>query len=61
VTAGSSRAFLGWISTITWNYTTVLNIAFLLLAAFLVLVVRFVRTNSLSMLKMMHGEPDRLA
>src|SRR5881275_2392327 len=37
--------------TVTWNYTTYLNIIFLALA--LVLVVRFVRTGGLPMLKMM--------
>ncbi|MGH2595581.1 MAG: permease [Actinomycetota bacterium] len=40
---------------VSWNYTTYLNIAFLILAA--VLVVRFVRTNGLSMLRMMGGSP----
>jgi uncharacterized protein len=35
-----------------WNYTTVLNILFLVLAA--VLVIRFVRTGGISMLKMMN-------
>ena len=39
-----------------WNYTTWLNIAFLLLAA--VLVVRFVRTGGLPMLRMMNGPAD---
>ena len=41
---------------ITWNYTTWLNIAFLVLAA--ALVVRFVRTGGMSMLAMMGGNPD---
>jgi uncharacterized membrane protein YraQ (UPF0718 family) len=41
---------------ISWNYTTFLNIAFLLLAA--VLIYRFVRTGGLPMLKMMGGNPD---
>jgi uncharacterized protein len=40
---------------VTWNYTTWLNIAFLVLAA--VLVVRFVRTGGLPMLRMMGGSP----
>ena len=39
-------------ASITWNYTTVLNIAFLALAA--LLVWRFVSTNGLPMLKMMN-------
>jgi uncharacterized membrane protein YraQ (UPF0718 family) len=41
---------------ITWNYTTWLNIAFLVIAA--VLLVRFFRTGGRSMLKMMGGAPD---
>ncbi|MFE9311942.1 permease [Streptomyces sp. NPDC006706] len=40
---------------IRWNYTTWLNIAFLLLAA--LLLVRFWRTGGLSMLRMMGGSP----
>ncbi len=38
-----------------WNYTTVLNIIFLIVAA--VLVIRFIRTGGLPMLKMM-GTPE---
>ena len=41
---------------ISWNYTTWLNIAFLLLAA--VLVLRFVRTGGVGMLRMMGGSPE---
>ena len=41
---------------ITWNYTTVLNIIFLLLAA--ALLVRFYRSGGGSMLKEMGGSPD---
>ena len=41
---------------ISWNYTTVLNMAFLLLAA--LLVVRFLRTGGRAMLRMMGGGPD---
>jgi uncharacterized protein len=41
---------------ITWNYTTWLNIAFLILTA--VLLVRFVRTGGIPMLRMMGGSPD---
>jgi hypothetical protein len=37
---------------VTWNYTTVLNIIFIIFAA--VLVWRFVRTGGLSMLRMMN-------
>ncbi|MGW1162501.1 permease [Streptomyces sp. NPDC002513] len=42
---------------VSWNYTTWLNIAFLLLAA--ALLVRFLRTGGLAMLRMMGGAPDR--
>jgi uncharacterized membrane protein YraQ (UPF0718 family) len=41
---------------ISWNYTTWLDLAFLVLAA--VLVVRFTRTGGLPMLRMMNGPPD---
>jgi uncharacterized protein len=41
---------------ITWNYTTWLNIVFLVLAA--ALVVRFVRSGGIPMLAMMGGGPD---
>jgi uncharacterized protein len=41
---------------ISWNYTTWLNIAFLILAA--ALVTRFLRTGGRSMLAMMAGSPD---
>jgi uncharacterized membrane protein YraQ (UPF0718 family) len=41
---------------VTWDYTTWLNITFLLLAA--VLVVRFLRTGGPAMLPMMGGAPD---
>ena len=44
---------------ISWNYTTYLNIAFLLLAA--VLIVRFMRTGGPAMMKMMGGDPDDMA
>ncbi|MFC0842580.1 permease [Streptomyces noboritoensis] len=40
---------------VTWNYTTWLNIAFLILAT--VLLVRFFRTGGREMLKMMGGAP----
>jgi uncharacterized membrane protein YraQ (UPF0718 family) len=40
---------------ITWNYTTILNIIFLILAA--ALLVRFFRSGGGSMLKMMGGSP----
>lgn len=40
-------------AAIQWNYTTVLNIIFLVLTA--LLVIRFLRTGGLEMLKMMDG------
>ena len=42
-------------AAVTWNYTTYLNIIFLVLAA--VMMVRFFRTGGLQMLKMMGGSP----
>jgi uncharacterized protein len=41
---------------VQWNYTTILNIIFLLLAA--ALLVRFFRSGGGPMLKMMGGRPD---
>jgi hypothetical protein len=41
---------------ISWDYTTWLNIAFLVMAA--VLVARFVTTDGIPMLRMMGGSPD---
>jgi uncharacterized protein len=41
---------------ISWNYTTWLNIVFLVIAA--VLVVRFITTGGIPMLRMMGGSPD---
>ncbi len=41
---------------VQWNYTTVLNIIFLLAAA--ALCYRFVRTGGIPMLKMMGGPPE---
>ncbi|MEV0262343.1 permease [Streptomyces sp. NPDC050617] len=41
---------------VSWNYTTWLNIAFLLLAA--ALVIRFLRTGGRAMLGMMGGAPE---
>ena len=43
-------------SSVSWNYTTWLNIVFLVLAA--ALVWRFVRTGGVPMLRMMGGSPD---
>ena len=44
-------------ASVQWNYTTVLNIVFLLLAG--ALLYRFVRTGGMVMLKMMGGSPDQ--
>jgi uncharacterized membrane protein YraQ (UPF0718 family) len=44
-------------TAVVWNYTTFLNIVFLLLAA--ALLVRFFRSGGAPMLKMMGGSPDR--
>ena len=41
---------------VAWDYTTWLNIGFGLLAA--ALIVRFLRTGGLRMLRMMNGDPD---
>jgi uncharacterized protein len=41
---------------VSWDYTTFLNIAFLILAA--TLVIRFFRTGGVMMLKMMGGDPE---
>jgi uncharacterized membrane protein YraQ (UPF0718 family) len=42
---------------VSWDYTTWLNIVFLILAA--VLIVRFARTGGAMMLKMMGGPPEQ--
>ena len=44
---------------VSWNYTTWLNIAFLLLAA--AILVRFFTSGGLPMLRMMGGDPDEAA
>jgi len=41
---------------VQWNYTTVLNIIFLVLAV--VLIIQFIRTGGISMLKMMNSRPE---
>jgi uncharacterized membrane protein YraQ (UPF0718 family) len=46
-------------ASIQWNYTTVLNIIFLILAG--VLLVRFVRTGGMPMLRTMGGNPDQVS
>jgi uncharacterized membrane protein YraQ (UPF0718 family) len=42
-----------------WNYTSILNIIFLVLAA--ILVIRFLRTGGPAMLKMMNGSGDAMS
>jgi hypothetical protein len=42
---------------VSWDYTTWLNIVFLLLAA--ALIVRFTRTGGVAMLRMMGGAPEQ--
>jgi hypothetical protein len=64
IIAGASTG-IGWIPDrsrahlmddgISWNYTTWLNIVFLVLAA--ALVIRFVRTGGIPMPRMMGGAP----
>lgn len=51
----AGHAFTGT-APISWNYTTWLNIVAALLS--LVLVVRFVRTNGIGMLRMMDASPS---
>jgi uncharacterized protein len=51
----AARAAKVTATAISWNYTTVLNIIFLLLAA--ALLVRFFRSGGRPMLKMMGGAP----
>jgi uncharacterized membrane protein YraQ (UPF0718 family) len=58
VPSGARHASMG-ADGITWNYTTVLNIAFLLLAASL--VWRFFATGGRAMLAMMGGGPDDMS
>jgi uncharacterized protein len=46
-------------ASIRWNYTTYLNIAFLLVAG--ALILRFIRSGGIPMLKMMGGGPEDMA
>jgi uncharacterized protein len=46
-------------ASISWNYTTWLNIAFLVLAA--ALLVRFFTSGGMPMLRMMGGSPEDAA
>ena len=54
-----NRNVVALTSGIQWNYTTVLNLIFLVLA--LVLLVRFLRTGGLPMLKMMNRPEQEAA
>src|SRR5579859_769168 len=47
-----NRNIAAFTGGVQWNYTSVLNIIFLLLAA--ILVIRFIRTGGVSMLRMMN-------
>ncbi len=53
-----NRHVVALTSGVQWNYTSVLNIIFLVLAA--VLVMRFIRTGGVSMLKMMNRPEDEM-
>src|ERR1700728_1964829 len=55
----SERTARVGVTGLEWNYTTVLNIVFLLVAA--ALLVRFYRSGGRPMLKMMGGGPDEHA
>jgi uncharacterized membrane protein YraQ (UPF0718 family) len=44
---------------VQWNYTSILNIIFLLLAA--ILVIRFIRTGGISMLRMMNTPEQEMS
>lgn len=44
---------------VSWNYTTILNIIFLMLAA--ILVIRFIRTGGIPMLRMMNKPEHDMA
>ena len=52
----STRSAMVMTAGISWNYTTWLNIVFLVIAA--LLVVRFVTSGGMPMLRMMGGPPD---
>ncbi|WP_168990722.1 permease [Mycobacterium attenuatum] len=52
----SQRSAVVMHAGISWNYTTWLNVVFLVVAA--ILVVRFVATGGIPMLRMMGGSPD---
>jgi hypothetical protein len=52
----ANRNITAFDTTVSWNYDTFLNVAFLVVIA--ILAVRFVRTDGLSMLRMMNRPPE---
>jgi uncharacterized membrane protein YraQ (UPF0718 family) len=46
-------------ASISWNYTSFLNIAFLLIAG--ALVYKFIKSDGMGMMGMMHGGPDDMS
>jgi uncharacterized membrane protein YraQ (UPF0718 family) len=54
----TNRAVAATTSGPVWNYTTMLNIVFLMIAA--ILVVRFLRTGGTAMLRMMNAAEDQM-
>jgi hypothetical protein len=53
-----NRNVVAFTEDVQWNYTTVLNSIFLVLAV--ILVVRFIRTGGIPMLKMMNMPPHKM-
>lgn len=53
-----NRKVVAFTEGVSWNYTSVLNLIFLALVA--VLVIRFVRTGGVAMLKMMNKPPREM-
>lgn len=54
-----NRTTAAFTEGIQWNYTTILNIIFLILAA--ALVIRFIRTGGIPMLRMMNKPAQEMA
>ncbi len=54
-----NRNIVAFTGGIQWNYTTILNIIFLILAA--ALVIRFIRTGGIPMLRMMNKPAQEMA
>jgi uncharacterized protein len=55
----SNRNIAAVTEGVQWNYTSILNIIFLVLAA--ILVIRFIRTGGIPMLRMMHTPEHDMA